>query len=318
MLKYSIVIPIYNVEKYLEKCVNSILDKPTDSEYEIILVNDGSTDSSGSICDTLAASDNRVRVIHQENGWVGKARNTGINAANGEFIMFLDPDDHLMANVFELLDNIIDDDTDIVKYNYWRICDDEDISPGEETLLTEGCSGKEYIQSILDQGNKFIPFVWCYAFRNTFLAATNIKFRENIRISEDYIFLLETLPLCNKIIATNEKIVGYIDRKGSLSNIQSSNKLLTNILCRAEFFEKFTSSVFANEFTHQVLLCANFKGDEYKVLTQAVKDNVHIIDHVSTSTLKVARILIKIFGVRAGIKIFDVLQKFKNTILHKT
>jgi glycosyltransferase involved in cell wall biosynthesis len=73
MIKYSVIIPVYNIEKYIRKSVESVLDKENGTEFEVILVDDGSTDSSGEICDTLAKENRRVRVIHQENGWVSKA-----------------------------------------------------------------------------------------------------------------------------------------------------------------------------------------------------------------------------------------------------
>ena len=88
----SIIIPVYNVEKYLHQCVDSVLAQNLDS-FEIILVDDGSPDNAGKICDEYAEKDARVKVIHKENGGLSKARNTGIDAAEGEYIIFLDSDD---------------------------------------------------------------------------------------------------------------------------------------------------------------------------------------------------------------------------------
>ena len=98
----SIVIPVYNVEQYLGECVDSVIAQ-TYREWEIILIDDGSTDSSGSICDGYAKKDDRVRVVHQTNGGVSSARNAGIEAANGEYLMFVDSDDTIIPETLALM-----------------------------------------------------------------------------------------------------------------------------------------------------------------------------------------------------------------------
>ena len=90
----SIIVPIYNVDNYLEKCIDSILNQALE-EFELVLVNDGSTDNSGAICDKYSNKDERVKVIHKKNGGVSSARNVGIKNANGDYIGFVDPDDYV-------------------------------------------------------------------------------------------------------------------------------------------------------------------------------------------------------------------------------
>ncbi|MDV4357675.1 glycosyltransferase, partial [Enterococcus faecium] len=94
MCRISIIVPVYNVEKYLKKCVDSILGQ-TFTDFELLLIDDGSTDNSGSICDELAKTDNRIKVIHKENGGLSDARNIGIEVAKGDFIGFIDSDDYI-------------------------------------------------------------------------------------------------------------------------------------------------------------------------------------------------------------------------------
>lgn len=98
----SVIVPVYNIEKYLERCVNSIREQ-TYTNLEILLVDDGSTDSSGTICDKFAEEDSRVRVFHKENGGSSSARNLGIAEAKGEYLGFVDSDDYISANMYELL-----------------------------------------------------------------------------------------------------------------------------------------------------------------------------------------------------------------------
>ena len=102
----TIIIPVYNTEKYLKKCVMSIVNQ-TYKNLEIILIDDGSTDSSPMICDTLAEKDNRITVIHQANGGLSSARNTGLDNMHGDYVMFVDSDDYTDTNMIEFLLNQI-------------------------------------------------------------------------------------------------------------------------------------------------------------------------------------------------------------------
>ena len=101
MPKISVVIPVYNVEEYLKKCVDSVLSQ-TETDFECILVNDGSTDNSGALCDEIAKQDSRIRVIHQENTGLGGARNTGIREAKSDWLLFIDSDDYIEPQTLDL------------------------------------------------------------------------------------------------------------------------------------------------------------------------------------------------------------------------
>lgn len=119
----SIIVPVYNVEAYLNKCVGSLLDQNLNSsQYEIILVDDGSTDASGQICNDFAAVHTNIRVIHQKNGGLSSARNSGIIEAKGKFIQFVDSDDYLNADVLgDLIEKLENEDLDILRINYQNV-----------------------------------------------------------------------------------------------------------------------------------------------------------------------------------------------------
>ncbi|MFR2551722.1 MAG: glycosyltransferase [Clostridioides difficile] len=128
MPKISIIVPVYNVEKYLEKCVRSILAQ-TFTDFELILVDDGSLDSSGAMCDQFAEQDQRVKVIHKENGGLSDARNAGIELATGEYLGFVDSDDYIADDMYELLyTNIVKEDADL------SICGIYDVYEGKEPV----------------------------------------------------------------------------------------------------------------------------------------------------------------------------------------
>lgn len=134
----SVVIPVYNVSSYLRKCVDSVLTQDLDN-YEIILVDDGSLDSSTQICDDYASKYSQIRVIHQSNGGLSVARNTGINAARGEYICFIDSDDYWEPNVLgALMNQIKEENLDVLRFNYRK-----------QKIIHEG-------QYVFEEKNKYI------------------------------------------------------------------------------------------------------------------------------------------------------------------
>ena len=129
MIKLSIIVPIYNVAPYLRMCVASLLDQDlAKDEYEIILVDDGSTDACPQICDEYAAAHNNIHVIHQKNAGLSAARNSGIKIAQGEYICFLDSDDYWLPNVLRsILNQIEDQQLEVLRYNYQNVREDGSI-----------------------------------------------------------------------------------------------------------------------------------------------------------------------------------------------
>ena len=129
--KISIIVPIYKVEKYLNRCVDSIINQSWQN-LEIILVNDGSPDNSGIICDEYTKKDHRVRVIHKTNGGISDARNAGIEIATGDYIGFVDSDDFIHSEMFrDLYERMRKHNADIVQCSYRIAVDDKFIDPGE-------------------------------------------------------------------------------------------------------------------------------------------------------------------------------------------
>ena len=115
--KISVIVPVYNVEKYLRRCIDSILSQ-TFSDFELLLIDDGSKDKSGEICDEYAAKDARVRVFHKENGGVSSARNLGLDNAKGDWITFSDSDDELLPDAFEAVCGYMHEGIDMIKTGY--------------------------------------------------------------------------------------------------------------------------------------------------------------------------------------------------------
>lgn len=123
MPKVSVIIPVYNAEKYLRKCLDSVLAQSF-ADFEVLLINDGSTDGSGKICDDYAQKDARVKVFHKENGGVSSARNLGLDNATGDWIVFVDSDDYVEKNYFEVINNNLSQEIDVLVFSYWKIVDE--------------------------------------------------------------------------------------------------------------------------------------------------------------------------------------------------
>ena len=203
----SVIVPVYNVERYLPRCIESIL-KQTYTNFELILVDDGTPDRSGIICDRYAEKDSRIRVIHKENGGVSTARNAGIDVAKGEWITFVDSDDWVSEKYLELLAECLDQN-------------DYDLIVGAKEnrgvhIISQGTDPKT-IQTLQDNdiddlkvfntGDFMGP--WMKLFSAEIIRKNNIKFIQGIAMAEDAIFVAEYLKFCKKIHLIGEVIYRY-------------------------------------------------------------------------------------------------------------
>ncbi len=215
----SVIVPIYNVEKYLPRCIDSIINQ-THKNIEIILVDDGSPDRSGEIADEYAKKDERIKVIHQENRWLGGARNSGLRIANGKYVLFVDSDDYVRLNMCERLLRVVNhNDVDIVMFGetiidgdslsdcYYSNIDFNTIFRGDEArdILFSGVISSHSLNS---SGTKL--------YKRTMLIENNIFFDEEIRYAEDYDFCLRLFPHIDSFINIHESLVFYELHSGSI------------------------------------------------------------------------------------------------------
>lgn len=212
----SIIIPVYNAASYLDKCIESILHQKY-KDFELLLINDGSTDNSGDICDAFALKDNRISVFHQQNQGVSAARNLGIEQAKGEWLQFIDSDDWI-ENDF-LLNNVsrISQKKDFVVSGY-KI--DECIKQYEFHL--EECSFEE--DKFLG-GIKYIykrdclGMNWNKLFHRETIISNNIRFNPNLNYGEDELFVLEYLKYVNKIVTSSCCGYHYVQYNNTTSSL---------------------------------------------------------------------------------------------------
>lgn len=231
----SVIVPVYNVEKYLSQCIESILNQ-TFNNLELILIDDGSTDNSGEICDEYAIKDNRIRVIHKENGGISSARNTGLNATKGDYIAFVDSDDYIAMDMFEkMLDIAIKTNADMVKcgFNEFNINSvKRTVNFGKQEILendVNGCSLLHlYFQNVL------YIVAWNAIYKRDL--AVKVRFPERL-INEDNYSAGLYLYYAKKIVCMNEALYYYRDVSNGLSKVGKTKKPLDIVVVKAMLYE---------------------------------------------------------------------------------
>ena len=211
----SIIIPVYNIEKYIGKCISSVVSQ-TFSDFELLLINDGSTDSSLKICTDWAEKDSRIKVITKENGGVSSARNLGLDSAGGEFLFFLDGDDWIREDCLEKLYAKMTDETELVISDY-REVDDE----GYRSTLHlqhkhfEGPISKAEAIGDVYQSQIYPKVIWGKLYRSELWE--NIRFN-HMAYSEDTYAMFQVLERCHHIYLIDEPLYFYLQRGSSASH----------------------------------------------------------------------------------------------------
>lgn len=205
-MKLSIIIPVYNVEQYIEKCLKSCLEQDIpQSEYEIIVVNDGSPDGSLAIAERIAATATNVTVISQKNGGLSAARNTGLQAAKGEFVWFVDSDDWIEKNCLKDLISSFENN-DVIKIGHSLVYTDKTV-----TYIPKAVSnGKELIK------RDFLRPAPFYIMRQSLLKSNSLSFTVGI-YHEDTEFTPRMLYLCRKLAVYPKSLYYYLQRENSIT-----------------------------------------------------------------------------------------------------
>jgi glycosyltransferase involved in cell wall biosynthesis len=233
----TVIIPVYNVEQHLEECISSVLTQEY-KDFEIVLVNDGSTDNSPAICDEFAKKDARVIVIHKKNEGVGFARNSGIRAARGKYLYFLDSDDFIESNFFEIVISDTTKNYDVVQFGFNRV---SQIGKHLNTCIPEAMeinnlhAEKEKLAQMLDSGTGLA--VWDKLIKREVLVKNNLFF-DNKKRGEDFTFIIQLFQNINGIYVINKSLINYRIIMGSgkkfdpnlTKNHIENWRLLTNLL----------------------------------------------------------------------------------------
>lgn len=215
----SIVIPVYNAAAYLPACLDSILSQSF-TDFEILLVDDGSRDGSGAVCDEYAAKDGRVRVFHKENGGVSSARNLGLDHTEGEWVYFVDSDDRLIPDGLQVLVDCISDEVDIVLGGYERYDEAGRLEYAIEDRIQTLMSKEESLETLFEGHARYydyLPYCWIRLLRNSIIRRNHLRFDPGLRNKEDTLFLVQYICRSNGITRfTTTPVYKYYQRSDSV------------------------------------------------------------------------------------------------------
>lgn len=254
MPKVSVIVPIYNVEKYLEKCINSLLSQTLEN-IQIILVNDGSKDNSGNIAKEYEKNNkNRVIYVEKENGGLSDARNYGLKYATGDFIAFLDSDDYIEKNAYEEMYNkAIEENADYVECDFiWEF-------PNKIRV------DKQYPYKNKKEMLSFVRVVaWNKLIKRQVIRDNSLEFPKGLRY-EDVEFTYKLIPFVNKFAYVDKPFIHYVQREGSIANVQNERTaeiftVLDNVIefyKKNNIYEKYRDELEYNYARY--LLCSSLK-----------------------------------------------------------
>lgn len=238
MPEISVIVPVYKAEAYINRCVDSILSQ-TFTDFELILVDDGSPDRSGAICDEYAQRDSRVRVIHKQNGGVSSARNAGLHVAEGSWVTFVDSDDYVTCTYLE---DLYEPDYDLTVISHIHVnCSDESRQKKTiKTFSTAALDGQQLQMLLEENGTYWVMFCWGRLFRHRLLKEHQLLYIDGMNCGEDYIFSSHYLSVCNSLcMKESTSYIHMASSSGTLSttfdiaffdNIQKAEETAAGIL----------------------------------------------------------------------------------------
>ena len=243
----SIIVPVYNAEKTIRRCIESILHQSC-GDFELLVVDDGSPDSSGAICDAYAAGDARVRVFRKENGGVSAARNLALEQARGKYIQFLDSDDWITPDATLLLLRAAEEhEADLVISDFYRVVGERVSVKGdieEGSVLTQ----EEYAAHMMENPADFYYGVlWNKLYRRSIVERYRLRMDEEISWCEDFLFNLEYIRCARRFYALNVPIYYYVKTKGSLASQISISKTVRMKLTMFEYYNRLYKEIFDEE-----------------------------------------------------------------------
>ena len=276
--KISIIVPVYMVEEYIGKCIDSLISQ-THKNIEIILVNDGSLDGCPEICNNYAKNDSRIKVINKENGGLSDARNAGLREAIGEYILFVDSDDYIEEETCECFISAIGElEVDVVVGNAKRI-ENENLSFMKHSNLQEDqiLTGEQYLAAELKAGTMYMA-AWLNLYNRDFLVSNNLEFKVGL-LHEDEQFTPRVFLKAEKVMGTNIIFYNYLIRNGSITTAKNKLKNAEHIIRTCKELEQIYCKVKNDELRN--LLNDNLVNkylNIFQVASLHKKENSYLLD----------------------------------------
>ncbi|KST86010.1 hypothetical protein B9W73_01485 [Lactococcus lactis] len=326
-MKFSIIIPVYNSSVYLKRCIDSILNQ-TYKELEIILVNDGSTDDSGTICEEFASKENRIKVIHQKNSGTSQARNTGLNFSVGDYVLFMDNDDYWTTNdgLYKIASQLKESQADVLIFDAAIEYDSGVNHKGISNFQRDRILGKspEIALAELIENNKLVRAVWTKVIKNTLIQENNIQFPVGKR-NEDTDFTAQLILVAKSYdwfnyyfytwvktgISQSSTRVSYQSMK-DLEYILISNIKKSETISNVELKEDFLSYL---AYPYSVLIgqAKEFqkrkKSKDSKEIIYNLKKYQFVLNSDKNPNIKLLKKIYNIFGFRLVVWLLGIMME---------
>lgn len=326
MPKIGVIIPVYNVEKYLEQCIKSIINQNFE-DMEILLIDDGSTDSSGRICDEYKEKDSRIKVIHKKNGGLSDARNAGIKEAIADYLLFLDSDDYWMDNSLNEINKCITDDTEVIFLSMAKFFDRSGTMERNFEYLDKNKiknKSKKEVFKYLSEINKF-PASACTKLVSRKTIIDNNLFFEKGLLSEDIDWSIRLLLCCKQFDVCNVDFYIYrkqqsesITSKVGLKNVEDLLYIIEKWVreCRNEKVDselsKYLLGVLAYEYIILMAHLYSINKVERKIVYKRIRNIKYILNYSNSKKTIMIRNLVKIIGFNLTailLKLFIVIRR---------
>ena len=305
MPKISVIIPVYNTEKYIEKCLESLAGQ-TMQDFEVIIVNDGSTDNSKKVIkDYMKNSNLDIRYLEKENGGLASARNYGVEKALGKYISFLDSDDYLDKNLFSNLEKYIDEDIDLIKFKMKTVDEKENVIEKLDGPVFDVCTGEEGYKKLCTT-DKYMDPACIYLYRREFFLENNFKYK--LRYHEDFGLTSLIMIQAKSFVSTEFFGYNYLQTEESLTrgkdykkDVDRAKDMLAhydNMITLIDAYYNIsdeTKDLVKRYYTNSVVLKADtLKGEDKKRYIKEIKDRF-MYRNIKPENLKqkVKRMLLK-------------------------
>ena len=317
-MKYSIIIPVYNVEKYLEKCINSVLSQNIE-DYEVILIDDGSTDKSPEICDLYAKGNPKISCRHKENGGLSDARNCGIEQANGDYLLFVDSDDYLEENCLKEIAGYLDHQPDVLITRFVEVYPDKEYFRDERMCgyKMKFISKSEAINWIMKESYNTWP-AQKYIVSTKFVNANHIRFKKGY-LHEDIDWTIRLCIYGEKFCMCDTKWYYHVMvREGSIMNVVRPKRIVDVLDMAFDFIEgssrqclltlkKTEQSVVINRIMKSVyptlMLCKDMDDESFDFIDAAYKRYNSIFAYAPNVRYRLFSIFCNIFGIKKAIRL---------------
>ena len=306
-MKFTFIIPVYNAEKYLEECIHSVLNQ-TYSNYEVLLVNDGSTDNSLNIIKNFALKDKRVKVLNKKNGGVSSARNYALNSITGDYILFVDADDICNDKMLEIVEKNIKN-FDMLMFAYERKYKNKvlPIRKNEKGMINKNIAEEIFSKS------EYSGYLWNKVFYSKIIKSKNIRFNEKLHFCEDMVFISDYLKYVSSVKYVDKILYSYRMRVSSVSNVLINKKNMSILESYKYLFASYESSnLLKNKFMYNYVECFM----KFKKVMSEEDINEYYTPEIDSFIKKISiKKRIKLIIINKFYVCYILFRKLKNSII---